>query len=345
MSQPSDGVQKKGIISKCPSCGAQVGAFASVCESCGHEFSEIDANRTITALVDRFEEIEREVEELKLGNKGREQVILEKRARVIRDFPMPNSREDLQQLIYYIQPKVMDTVKPDPNIEDWKAKFTEVLNRAKNAYKNDSRALAEFEAIVQGLNTSLAENLQVKAKRNPLFFALLGGVFLLALIVGINSFIEKTKLRHCEEAYSDGSQKERDRLDRLFASVEQGYKSKNYTEALAAVAQVRWTYEATECKIDINNKAKAEWDDKRVEMASLIQKDADADAAEKQASVEREAYQQQAEADRKAAEKQAELDRAAAEKEAAAKLAAQKEHSKAVNAAIQERKASLEKQW
>src|ERR1035437_5052350 len=120
-------VQKKGNLNKCPSCGAPVGAFASSCESCGHEFSEIAANKTIASLVARFDAIEKEADEnTSLSASRREKSILDKRARVIRDYPIPNSREDLQQLLYFIQPKLMDGVKPDPNIEDWRAKFNEV---------------------------------------------------------------------------------------------------------------------------------------------------------------------------------------------------------------------------
>jgi transcription initiation factor IIE alpha subunit len=62
--------QKKGSINKCPSCGSQLSAFVSSCEACGHEFTDIDANRSITALVDRFDDIEREVDAKGIKGKG-----------------------------------------------------------------------------------------------------------------------------------------------------------------------------------------------------------------------------------------------------------------------------------
>lgn len=341
MSQPSDPVQKKGIINKCPSCGAQIGAFVSSCESCGHEFTEIEANRTITALVSRFDEIEREVEGKGLGNKGRQQAILEKRARVIRDFPIPNSREDLQQLIYFIQPKVMDTIKPDPNIEDWKAKFTEVLNRAKNAYKNNSSAVEEFERIEQSLNTTLSENLQIKAKRNPLFVALLSGIVVLALIGFVNSQMEKAKLQQCEEKYMQGAQEEKARLDKIFSSVDQDYKNKKYSEALATANQIRWDYAESECKVEENQKAISSWNEKRTQMTALIQKGVYTDAADKQAEVAHLSAEKQAEADRLAAETQEESQKA----ENVARLVAEKEKARAAIAATEVRKASTETQW
>jgi len=288
-------VQKKGNISKCPSCGAQLGSFVTSCESCGHEFSDIEANRSITALVNRFEEIDKEVDEKGLTGGRRQQAIIEKKARVIRDFPVPNSREDLQQLLYYIQPKLVDSVKPDPNIEDWRAKFAEVLNRAKNAYKNDSSSLAEFDRIERSLQTTLADDLQIKAKRNPLFVILLVGVLAVGLIWFVASQIERSKIQACEEKYAQGSKVESDRLEKLFASVDQDLKAKKYPEALATSAKLQWEFESA-CKVEENQKTRSLWNEKRGQIASSIQKGIDADAAGKTA-----------EADRLAAEKQAEV--------------------------------------
>lgn len=319
-------VQKKGNISKCPSCGAQIGAFVSSCESCGHEFTDIAANRTITALVERFEEIEREVDEKQLEGRRREQAILEKRARVIRDFPIPNSREDLQQLLYFIQPKLLESVKPDPNAEDWRAKFTEVLNRAKNAYKNDSSALSEFERIERSLEISLSDNLTIKAKRNPLFVVLLAGIAVLGGIGFVSSQIEQSKLKQCEEKYALGAQNEQGRLEKIHAAAELDFKGGKFNEALASSAKLRWEYEESACKTEENQKAKASWDDKRSQMAVLIQKSVDADAAAKEA-----------EANRVLAEKKAEADKITE----LARIEAEKERAKAAEV----RRVATEKKW
>src|SRR5438067_8696089 len=179
-------LQRQGSVHKCPSCGAPLGAFLSVCGSCGHELLDIDANRSITSLAGRFDDIEREVEAMGYKGKRREAAITEKKGRVIRDFPVPNSREDLQQLIYYIQPKIVPSVSPDPNIEDWRSKFVEVLNRARHAYKNDDSVLGELAKMEQSVDASLSTNLHIKARRNPLFFALLGLVAVLGAAALVN---------------------------------------------------------------------------------------------------------------------------------------------------------------
>lgn len=324
-SPETSSVQKKGNISKCPSCGAQLGSFVTTCESCGHEFSDIEANRSITALVSRFEEIDKEVDEKGLTGNRRQQAIIEKKARVIRDFPVPNSREDLQQLLYYIQPKLIESVKPDPNIEDWRAKFTEVLNRAKNAYKNDSSALDEFARIEGSLQTSLGASLQIKAKRNPLFVVLLAGIVIVGGIWFAAAQMERSKVLQCEKNYAEGSQVERDRLDKLFASTDQALKSKQFSQAQATSVNLKWEYEAA-CQADETVKARTLWDEKRTQIALLIQKSIDADAA-----------QLKAEADRVVAEKQAEVQKV----ESLARIETGKANAKA--AAVE--KVITDKKW
>lgn len=288
-----DVMQEKGVVNKCPSCGAQVGAFAASCQSCGHEFTDIEANRSITALVERFDDIEREIDGKGLEGKTRLQAIIEKKARVIRDFPIPNSREDIQQLMYFIQPKIVESVRPDPNIEDWRAKFAEVLARAKNAYKGDSSALAEFDRMEESLTTTLSENLQIKAKRNPLFVALLAGIIVLALIGFVTSQMEQSKLKKCEEKYAQESQTEKARLEKLFASIDQDFKNKKYQDALTSSSKLQWEYEGT-CKADENQKAKTLWDGKRAQITAMIQKTIDAEAAQKIEEANRQVAEKQA---------------------------------------------------
>lgn len=323
-------VQKKGSINKCPSCGAALGAFVSTCESCGHEFTDVAANRSITALVGRLEEIERDADDKGLNGKARQQAVLERRARLIRDFPIPNSREDLQQLLYFIQPKIADSVKPDPNVEDWRVKFTEVMNRAKYAYKNESSTLAEFERIERSLNGSLSSKVKIGAKRNPLFVALAAGIVVLGVIGVVASQKEKSAIQACEARYTQQAAAETGRLEKAMTAVQADYTAKRYPEALAGAAQLRWNYDEADCKTADTGKSRQQWDDKREQTTALIQRSADADAAEKKAA-----------ADRASAEKQAEIRKEAE----VVRIQAAKEQAKAANAATAARNAAIEKQW
>jgi len=323
-------VQKKGSINKCPSCGAALGAFVSSCESCGHEFTDVAANRSITTLVSRLEEIERDADEKGLSGKSRQQAVLERRARLIRDFPIPNSREDLQQLLYFIQPKIADSVKPDPNMEDWRVKFTEVMNRAKYAYKNEASTLAEFERIERSLNASLSSKVKIGAKRNPLFVALLVGIVALGAVGVVASQKEKSATQACEARYTQQADVEKGRLEKVLAAVQENYTAKRYAEALSGAEQLRWNYDEADCKSADAGKARQQWDGKREQTVAMIQRSADAEAAEMKAA-----------ADRASAEKQAEIQKQAE----VARIQAAKEQAKAAQAATSARNAAIEKQW
>lgn len=327
---PASTTQKKGSIHKCPSCGSQLGAFVSSCIACGHEFTDVDANRSITALVLRFEEIEREVDNKGIKGKNRLAAILEKKARVIRDFPVPNSREDLQQLMFFIQPKIVNSVQPDPNIEDWRVKFIEVLNRAKNAYRDDAVALSEFERIERSIESSVGQDLRIKAKRNPLFVALLVAILVIGGALAINAQLDGAKVQQCETTYAQNAQAEKSRLERLEAGVDQQYKNKQYTEAAAGAGKLVWQLEDASCKLEANQQARAFWENRRVQLAAMVQQGADQAVEEARAAAQRQAAEVKAAADRQSAEKQAEQYKAAT----IAEIAADREKAK-----------ELEKKW
>jgi hypothetical protein len=333
-------LQRRGSVHKCPSCGAALGAFVSVCGSCGHELLEVDANRSVTALAGRFDEIEREVEAMGYKGKRREDAITEKKGRVIRDFPVPNSRDDLQQLIYYIQPKIVPSVKPDPNLEDWRTKFIEVLNRAKNAYKGDNSVLGELAKMEASVDASLSENLQIKARRNPLFFALLGGAILLGGAALVNKHLESAKADQCEQAYTQSATAEKGRLEKLVSAIEQDVRGKDFAGAQAKLGQVRWELEPS-CKVAENAAARTNWQERGQQLAQLVSSSAEQDASARQAQIDRQQADQQAAANRESAE------RVAVEAKTAelARIKADEKKAVAARQAGDKRKTALEQQW
>jgi hypothetical protein len=333
-------LQRRGSVHKCPSCGAALGAFVSVCGSCGHELLEVDANRSITALAERFEEIERELDAMGYKGKRREEAITEKKGRVIRDFPVPNSRDDLQQLIYYIQPKIVPSVKPDPNLEDWRTKFTEVLNRAKHAYKNDESVLRELASMEASIDSTLSGSLQIKAKRNPLFFALLGGAILLGGAALVNNRLETNKADQCEQAYAQSAAAEKGRLEKIVSGIEEDVRGKKFAEAQSRLGQVHWDLEPA-CRQQENAAAKSNWQERLQQLNQLVNGSAEQEAAARQAQLDRQSAEQQAAANRDSAERVAQEQKVAD----IARIKADEKKAEAARDAGEKRKTALEKQW
>lgn len=312
--------QKRGIINKCPACGGPLTAFAARCDMCGHELAGVSANRVVTDLAQKFSDIEASLAASGLSGKKLEAELIARRARLIRDFPIPNAREDLQSLIYFIHPKIQDNIKPDPNAEDWRVKFKEVLNLAKNAYRGDAKTREEFEEIERSLNISLTGVLQNRAKRSPLIAAGVGLVAVLAVAGIIGTQWEGWKLRRCEEKYAQGAATEKIRLEGISAAATTKLQAKDYTGAQATLNDLRWEYQET-CKSDDTARQKSAWEAKRLELVAMVKKAEDAVLEQQRETAQREADQQRLEAERQAAQKQEIADREAAQKRAVAERA------------------------
>ncbi len=313
--------QTKGTINKCPSCGGVLKAFSSRCDLCGYELTGVSASKTVTNLVQRFSEIEAELVGAGITGSRLEKELVARKARVIREFPIPNAREDLQSLIYFIHPKIQDNIKPDPNAEDWRVKFKEVLNLAKNAYKGDARIRAEFEEVERSLNVPLSGVLQTRVKRSPLLAI---GVVAVALLIvaGIASTqIDKWKLKQCEEKYTRGAASEKSRLDGVVADAAAKQRDKKYADAMTVLNNLHWDYLET-CQADEASQAKANWEEKRKELVAIVQKAASDDKAQQQEAAQREANEKRDAAVREQADKLAERVR---QMSAARKAATRKE--------------------
>jgi hypothetical protein len=332
--------QKQGSINKCPHCGDSLAAFSTVCKSCGHELVNIDVNRSLNALVQRLEAIELDIEAKGLVEKSRQKAICEKKAQVIRDFPIPNSREDLQQLLYYIQPKLVYSVKPDPNVEDWRAKFTEVLNRAKKAYRDDTRTLQEFEKLEQSLQTTMAQNLQVRVRRSPLMALLVVAGVVGGVAIAVLAQHQQSTQGKCEQAFAQASLAENSRLEAALSQVDAEYKSGNFSQALMHSGRLRWEY-VSDCQPKGATQEQSLWGAKRAEIVALIQNGIAEQSAKQKLTDDRLAADKKAQEDQVAADRRQADDKAAAQQRAEADLA----HTREAQAATAARKASLESQY
>jgi tetratricopeptide (TPR) repeat protein len=153
-SSKNTSTNKAGDLIKCPSCGSQTDSFSTKCADCGHEFRGMKASSTIKELANKLELIEKEIQKTDVTDDFQQErlfeMIRQKKSDIIRNFPFPNSREEILELLHFIYPKVNDAKSSDRNYSDWKTRYMEVIGRAKFAYRNDPKMLEElsyFESI------------------------------------------------------------------------------------------------------------------------------------------------------------------------------------------------------
>ena len=156
---------KYGDVKKCPACGAMITAFTSVCVECGYEYRDIEANKCVQLLSSKLEEVvsfcEDKSYEHMIGRgygdeeSARKDDITSKQKEIIKNFPVPNTRDDIMELLHFISPKTKVGFGSDKNVTAWRGKFSEVINRAKIAFKTDSKILSEIEEFEKQQKSSI----------------------------------------------------------------------------------------------------------------------------------------------------------------------------------------------
>ena len=95
-----------GEIHKCPNCGEVLASFLSNCPSCGCELRGIDSSNSVKELAKKIEELESKREKRtfvdvlrKKINKGELDPVDKQIISVIMNFPIPNTKEDIQEFM------------------------------------------------------------------------------------------------------------------------------------------------------------------------------------------------------------------------------------------------------
>ena len=176
---------KMGDVKKCPACGAVVGAFKTVCPECDYEFRNVDTNRSITELTNRINAVHEECEQKRKNgaykssgflksldsnenvNERLQDDLTQKLNNVIANFPVPNSREDIIELLQFIQPKVQIGSSFDKNASAWRQKYIEIINRAKISYANDAKMMSQIAYYEQASSQSKISSILAKFNALP----------------------------------------------------------------------------------------------------------------------------------------------------------------------------------
>ena len=118
-----------GEIHKCPNCGEVLGAFVPVCPSCGYELRGAQSTK---AIKDFSLKIEQAVSD-------------EQKVTLIRNFPVPNTKEDIFEFMILASTNI--TGEQQKKVFDaWLVKFEQSYQKAQLVIK-DSSDMARIKAI------------------------------------------------------------------------------------------------------------------------------------------------------------------------------------------------------
>ena len=178
---------KYGDVRKCPACGAMVESFQTKCPECGYEFTNIEANSTTKKLLKALEEVDEQVS----SNEGMVGSVLRgaasvfgadsltaRKVQIIRTFPIPNTKEDLLEMLSLSNANSTAPANPSPSdnkiASAWQEKTKQLILKARIMLKNDP----DLEYI-------LAEIAREKKKRIIKISLAIG----IPLLIGVIMFI------------------------------------------------------------------------------------------------------------------------------------------------------------
>lgn len=139
----SENNSKYGDVKKCPACGAIVSLVQAKCPECGHEFANIAANTTSVRLLNALEEIEMQCSKLQNGG----EVALSRKIQTIKNFPIPNTKDDLIEMLTLCQANSTDKGSEPELIKAWNTKTEQVIAKTQVALKGDKDAALLIEQI------------------------------------------------------------------------------------------------------------------------------------------------------------------------------------------------------
>lgn len=109
-----------GNVHKCPNCGEALTAFASVCPTCGYEIR----GKSAVASVQTF-----------YSDLSKAQTT-EQKDRMIRNFPIPNTKEDIIEFMILASSNILGEDERDI-YEAWLAKFEQAYQKALILFAGD----------------------------------------------------------------------------------------------------------------------------------------------------------------------------------------------------------------
>lgn len=155
---------KFGDIKKCPACGSMIASFSAKCSDCGHEFSNIQANVSITGLFNLLNKIDEEERNRKKSffdtSSQMEETINKRKGAAINSYPIPTTKSDILEFVSQAVPQAKLSFKqkfnplsklstkfdPDMILKNaWRDKLHQIILKARFSLKEDKGTLDQIE--------------------------------------------------------------------------------------------------------------------------------------------------------------------------------------------------------
>ena len=262
--------EKVGNIKTCPACGATAKAMELSCFDCGHVFTNVKANSTLQKLFEELQKIEHSESNKasesffdKLDTTGQKKrlAIATRQSSIISSFPIPNSEEDLLELISMaVAESTKSTNNDGISTHDgsdlikkaWITKGEQALIKAKLLFRDDANTvlfLNDCQNRIDSARKSESRKIKPIVKLLAFMIILMGFIFFMASKEGSDEDKEQQKLDNIEQQIS--------------AAIE----AKDFDKAMIQTEQLTWTWKLNSPE---SQKKAAQYDSKRSSLKQTI---------------------------------------------------------------------------
>lgn len=171
---------------KCPNCGSLLKSFETTCPYCRTEIRNINCSETLK----KFSIGLKELQSLRTTNENEKTQNYEQIAEYIKNYPIPNSKEDLIEFMILISSNI------DLNIEDedklivqkaWKNKLEQVYEKAKLSIKSQKDL-----KYISDIYTDINNKIKNKKKKELILLVSIFGSLLFLMGILTNPIITLT---------------------------------------------------------------------------------------------------------------------------------------------------------
>ncbi len=106
-------IEYRGTLLKCPNCQGAIDKTTSVCPYCGYQFHNVGASRSLKQFTDSLLHAEEK-----------------DKSDVIRNYPVPNTSEDIKEFMLMASTNIRDESLPDEIYNAWVVKLEQCKKKA-----------------------------------------------------------------------------------------------------------------------------------------------------------------------------------------------------------------------
>ena len=266
--------EKVGNIKTCPACGATAKAMELSCSDCGHVFTNVKANSTLQKMFEELQKIELSesnktsdsfFDKLDTSGQKKRLDIATRQSSLISSFPIPNSEEDLLELISIAVAESTKSTNDDGIStldgsdlikKAWITKGEQALIKAKLLCRDDANTvhfLIDCQNRIDSARKSESRKIKPVVKLLAFMIILMGFIFFMS-----------SRERERERGYQD---KEQQKLDKVEQQINAAIEAKDFDKAMVLTDQLTWTW-----KLDYpeSQKKAEQYDSKRKSLKQTI---------------------------------------------------------------------------